>query len=156
MLKILFITLTVLLSTFSGGTKDHYENETWEVLLNDVKMKYRFSVDRNGFLEVPKFGSTVEALEGEEITIQGFFLPVEITGSAFVISHAPMQMCFFCAGSGIESVVELRSLPSHQIYFRRLKTDDFVKVKGKLKLNRNDPDHLIYILEDAQFVDKVK
>jgi len=130
----------------------HFTDKTWEVLLTDVRMRYRFSVEHNSFVQVPRFGNTLKALEGTEIVLQGFFLPADVTGDAFVLSFVPMQMCFFCAGSGIETVVELHASVSHQARFRRLNTDDFIEVRGRLKLNPNDLDHLIYILEDAELM----
>jgi len=148
------VTLTVFLFFTSGppDMEEHYNNETWNILLSDVKMRYRFSVDYGTFMQVPRFGESLKELEGQEITLRGFFLPTDVTGDSFVLSHVPMQMCFFCSGAGIETVIELQSLPTHVIRFRRLSTDDFIEVKGTLKLNTDDLDHLIYILEDAAFI----
>jgi hypothetical protein len=132
--------------------ESHYNNTTWETLLTDVRMRYRFSVEYNSFIQAPRFGNNVKEMEGKEIRLKGFFLPADVTGDAFVLSYVPMQMCFFCAGSGIESVAELHPLISHRIRFRRLSTDDFIEVRGRLKLNANNLDHLIYILEDAELL----
>jgi hypothetical protein len=156
MLKI-FLLFTVLFIAAPGPVlEQHYNDQTWQTLLNDVKMRYRFSIAHNSFVQVPRFGNNVKDLDGKEILLRGFFLPADVTGDTYVLSYVPMQMCFFCAGSGIESVVELQSLESHKIRFRRLNTDDFIEVRGKLKLNVNDIDHLIYILEDAAIVNVIK
>lgn len=152
MLKIFSLILVVFLVSQDNDLEDHYNNEEWNILLNDVRMRYRYSVEYNTFLQVPRFGNTVKQMDGQEIVLRGFFLPADVTGDAFVLSHVPMQMCFFCAGAGIESVVEIHSMVSHNIRFRRLSTDDFIEVKGRLKLNQDDLDHLIYILEDAELV----
>lgn len=152
MLKIFSLILVVLLVSQDNDLEDHYNNEEWNILLNDVRMRYRYSVEYNTFLQVPRFGNTVKQMDGQEIVLRGFFLPADVTGDAFVLSHVPMQMCFFCAGAGIESVVEIHSVVSHNIRFRRLSTDDFIEVKGRLRLNQDDLDHLIYILEDAELV----
>lgn len=157
MLKVFFIVLNLMLTVNQPpDLEEHYSNETWDVMLSDVKMRYRFSVEYNSFVHVPRFGDNIKAMEGEEIVLRGFYLPSDVTGESFVLSYVPMQMCFFCAGAGIESVVELHSLITHQIRFRRLSTDDFIEVRGKLKLNRNDLDHLIYILEDAELRQVIK
>lgn len=152
MLKIFSLILIVFLVSQDNDLEDHYNNEEWNILLNDVRMRYRYSVEYNTFLQVPRFGNTVKQMDGQEIVLRGFFLPADVTGDAFVLSHVPMQMCFFCAGAGIESVVEINSMVSHNIRFRRLSTDDFIEVKGRLRLNQDDLDHLIYILEDAELV----
>ncbi len=156
MLKTIIAVFLLLTLTPPADLENHYSNEEWKVLMNDVRMRYRFSLEYNGFVHVPRFGSEVEKMEGKEMTLRGFFLPADVTGDTFVLSHVPMQMCFFCSGAGIETVVELRSIVTHNIRFRRLSTDDFIEVRGTLKLNRDDMDHLIYILEDASLVDVIK
>lgn len=152
MLKISFLFAALLLLSHPPNLEEHYNNREWNILLNDVRIRYRYSIEYNTFMQVPRFGSTVRALEGQEIVLRGFFLPADVTGDAFVLSHVPMQMCFFCAGAGIESVVELHSIVTHRMRFRRLSTDDFIEVRGRLKLNQDNLDHLIYILEDAELV----
>lgn len=156
MLKILILSFSLLMLNQGPNLENHYNNEQWNILLNDVRMRYRYSVEYNTFMQVPRFGSTLKALEGKEIVLRGFFLPADVTGNTFVLSHVPMQMCFFCSGAGIESVVELHSLVTHNIRFRRLSTDDFIEVKGKLRLNQDNLDHLIYILEDAELLGVIK
>jgi hypothetical protein len=152
MINTLISIIAFFLLVQSPPLEEHYSNKEWNILLNDVRMRYRFSVEFNTFVQVPRFGNTIKAMDGEEIVLQGFFLPADVTGEAFVLSHVPMQMCFFCTGAGIESVVEMRSIITHRMRFRRLSTDDFIEVKGTLRLNQDDPDHLIYILEEAELV----
>lgn len=136
----------------SPDLEKHYSNPVWDVLLYDVSMRYRYRVEYNSFVPVPRFGQKLEEMEGKEIVLRGFFLPADVTGEAFVLSYVPMKMCFFCAGAGIESVVELGSVVSHRMRFRRLQTDDFIEVKGVLRLNRDQPEHLLYYLEDTQLI----
>ncbi len=156
MLKILFILSILIAVNQPPELESHYSSETWKVLMEDVRMRYKYSVEYNSFVHVPRFGDTLKEMDGQEIVLRGFYLPADVTGDAFVLSYVPMQMCFFCAGSGIESVVEMHSLITHQIRFRRLNTDDFIEVRGKLKLNPDDLDHLIYILEDAELMQVIK
>lgn len=148
----LFFLLLVFILPQPPSEENPYENMGWEVLLKDVKMRYRYDTQHNAFLPVPRFGKDLSALDGTTITLRGFFLPADVTGNVFVVSYMPMAMCFFCAGSGIESVAEIQNIPQHLARFRRLKTDDFIEVKGKLRLNPDDLDHLIYILEDAELI----
>jgi hypothetical protein len=67
-----------------------------------------------------------------------------------------MNMCFFCTGDGLQTIVELNVLPEHLQRFKRLKTDSYFEVKGKLKLNADNYEHLIYILDDVEFVKLIK
>ncbi len=156
MIKTIFILLSLLAFSQPPDLESHYNNQTWDLMLQDVRMRYKFSVSYNSFVEVPRFGDSVKKLDGQEILLRGFFLPADVTGDEFVLSYVPMQQCFFCSGSGIESVVEIQTLVSHRIRFRRLSTDDYIEVRGKLKLNTNDMDHLIYILEDAELLEIIK
>lgn len=149
--KIIFVVSILMLSQ-AQGSDDQYENMGWEVLLKDVRMRYRYDTSHNAFIPIPRFGREIRALEGKEITLKGFFLPTDVSGNVIVLSYMPMAMCFFCAGAGIESVVEIHSTQQHKNRFRRLRTDDFIEIKGKLKLNPDDLDHLIYILEDAELI----
>lgn len=107
-------------------------------------------------LPKPKFGKELKKLQGQTISVKGFFLPLDITGNVFVLSYNPMNMCFFCTGDGLQTIIELNVLPEHFKKFKRLKTDDYFEVKGKLKLNSNDYKHLIYILDEVEFVKLIK
>lgn len=146
------LSLCLLLLSVTVMADNPFENMGWDVLLKDVNMRYRYDTEHNAFVPVPRFGRTVKALDGSEISLRGFFLPADVTGNLFVVSYMPMAMCFFCAGAGIESVAEIQNTPQQLSRFRRLKTDDFIEVKGRLRLNADDLDHLIYILEEAELV----
>ncbi len=148
----LVILLLISMLPQPPSEADPYENMGWDVLLKDVKMRYRYDTQHNAFVPVPRFGRNVQALDGTEISLKGFFLPADVTGNIFVVSYMPMAMCFFCAGAGIESVAEIQNIPQHLARFRRLKTDDFIEIKGTLRLNTDDMNHLIYILEHAELV----
>jgi hypothetical protein len=147
---ILFIGIILL--SHQQDPDDRYENMGWEVLLNDVRTRYRYDSSYNAFVPIPRFGREVRALEGTEVSLKGFFLPADVSGNVIVLSYMPMAMCFFCAGAGIESVVEIHSKPLQKNRFRRLRTDDFIEIRGKLKLNPDNLEHLIYILEDTELI----
>ncbi|MBE62471.1 MAG: hypothetical protein CMB89_08935, partial [Flammeovirgaceae bacterium] len=64
---------------------------------------------------------------------------------SIILSKFPYSSCFFCGGAGLESVVEVQfSLPP-----RHFKPDEVITVEGVLRLNENDFDHLVFILEKA-------
>ncbi|MBK9933311.1 MAG: hypothetical protein IPP05_04030 [Cytophagaceae bacterium] len=58
-----------------------------------------------------------------------------------------MASCFFCGGSGPESIVQLNFSKKN-----RFNTDQVITVKGKLRLNADNVDDLNYILDDASLV----
>ncbi len=102
-----------------------------------------FKVDK------PVFSETVKSLEGEEITIKGFIIPVEGYKShkEFVFSAFPYNMCFFCGGAGPETVMEVEAVEGIEY------TAEPITLKGKLKLNADDINRLMYLLYEAELVE---
>lgn len=154
-IKTLLISVFVVIA-FSINAQNLSKDKVWDLLLNDVKIKYYYSLTYDALLPKPKFGGELKKLDGQTITIQGFFLPIDITGDMFVFSYNPMNMCFFCTGDGLQTIIELNVLPEHLPRFKRLITDDYFEVKGKLRLNAADYEHLIYILDDVEFIKLIK
>ena len=114
--------------------------------------KTRFVEKMNRQLSIyflyPAFPPELKALEGKEVELTGFHIPLEISNTKMVIlSKFPMAECFFCGGSGPESVavVYLRENPS-----KRLKMDDIIRVSGQLVLNEHNIDELNFIIKDAK------
>lgn len=147
----------LLLSVFSIFTlslkaQELNNDQVWDILTKDIKVRYFYSIKYNALLPSPKFGKRVKKLNGQKITVRGFFLPVDITSDVFVLSYNPMNMCFFCTGSGIETIIELDVSPKNIKPFQDLKTDCYFEVTGKLKINAKNHQHLVYILEEATFI----
>ena len=116
--------------------------------LADVRFTRKFNKQAEMYFMYPTFGNTVRQLDGKEIQIKGYLIPVDETGNIYVVSSQPMAMCFFCGGAGPESLIELQFRNKKQ----RFKTDEIRTLSGKLRLNPNDIEHLNYILTDAQIV----
>lgn len=154
----LIATLGLLIYVFTAQVSGQVDttNNVWKILLNDVKIKYVYAINYDTYLPRPKFGDELKKLDGKEITVNGFFLPVDVTGSVFVISYNPMNMCFFCTGSGIETIIEVNAKDEHINKFKRLKTDNYIKIKGVLKLNKDDYEHLVYILNNVELLEIIK
>ena len=160
MKKISIILFSLLIITIvCRGQKNQINfgsDDVWETLLKDVRVKYAYSFKYDAMLPKPKFGNKLKALDGKIVTIAGYSLPADLTGDVLLISYNPMSTCFFCGGGGIESLVELLPVPKDKARFRRLTTDNYFEVKGRLKLNGKNYDHLIYILEDVEFVKMIR
>lgn len=100
-------------------------------------------------MEYPIFGREAKKLHGQTVTIRGYYLPVEISGTnKFIFSSYPMSSCYFCGGAGPETVIEVTSTKK---MFYNAKP---ILIKGTLKLNADDTDHLMYLLENAERVDE--
>lgn len=103
------------------------------------------------YIFYPSFPVELKALEGKEVTLEGFYVPfAPEEGEYIILSKFPMSQCFFCGGGGPESIAEvtLKGGPG------KFQVDDVVTVKGKLKLNADDVDHVNFILIDAVVVKK--
>ncbi len=138
-LYIIFLLLPAYLQAQQVGA--------WKTLA-DIRIEKK--MDKSGKYEIdfPIFGSTVKALTNKEIVLKGYIIPLEeLQGqNYFVFSALPYSMCFFCGNAGPETVIEVNTKTA--IPF----TDRQISIKGKLQLNENNPDHLLYILNEAEQV----
>lgn len=122
----------------------------WEIFLG-TRFQWMYVEAAGGEVQIPKFDKKIQSLEGEEITITGFYLPVTTSNRKIVLSRFPYASCFFCGGSsGLESVAE--------VYFAeeqsRFKVDDLVTVKGTLLLNDGVDGRLVFIVHNAEVVEE--
>jgi len=95
---------------------------------------------------VPTFGESLLELDGEEVYLSGYLIPIDLANNTYVISAYPNASCFFCGGAGPESVMELQLVKANRNY----RTDEWKRFKGRLCLNKDDSKHLHYLLEDAE------
>lgn len=136
----------LLLSSFLLGISVQISG--WEVF-EDTRFQWQWVEELGAEVEIPTFSSEVKALEGKEITLTGHYLPLKLEGERIIISKLPYASCFFCGGGvGQESVAEV-VFNSRQRPFRM---DEILTIRGKLKLNKNDYEHLVFILEDARVI----
>ncbi|MEM7296852.1 MAG: hypothetical protein AAF391_01135 [Bacteroidota bacterium] len=119
----------------------------WD-LLSTVEIERGYDDFMGSEVDQPKFSEQLELREGKVIVLEGFIIPLQQTGiqDYFVLSRFPYQSCFFCGGAGPETVVEVYS--DRQFKY----TDERVRVTGKLRLNRDNPLHLFYVMDDCDVV----
>ena len=117
-------------------------------LLSNVEILTRMDGERGYEISYPKFGDSVLKLDHQSITLKGYMIPLDdmIGQRYFVLSALPYNICFFCGGAGPETVAEVKT--KSEVRF----TDDAITVRGILKLNPDDPDHLMYIVEEAEII----
>ena len=116
--------------------------ENWKILAD---VKYELAQDEYGEIYVPKFGEEVEKMEGQHVSLKGFIIPFEgmFEPKHIILSSLPIAACFFCGGSGPETVAE--AYLKEEIKY----TSKPVTVTGKLTLNNTDYDQLMYVLKEA-------
>ena len=133
--------------SMAGVTKaDAQKMITWDQL-TDVRFSKQYSAELGIELLEANFGPSVRALDGQEIIIKGYIIPLDPLGTQYVISRNPMASCFFCGGSGPETVAELRLHPKS---FRRYATDELLSFKGVLNLNEKNSNSLNYVILNAE------
>lgn len=135
------------LSTLSGFAQS---KDPWNDFAK-TKFEPKYYEKIGEYLFYPNFTPELKSLEGKEITIQGFYVPfAPEDGSYIIISKYPMSQCFFCGGGGPESVAEV----SFAKMSSKFQVDDLITVKGVLKLNASDVEHVNFIIEKAVLVSK--
>jgi hypothetical protein len=114
-----------------------------------VRFHWEYRDEVGAEVQMPTFTKKVLALEGKEIELQGYYLPMDLKRKHVILSKDPFSSCFFCGGAGgPETVAEVhfKEVPP------RFAPDQIVFVRGILKLNPDDFDHLVFIIEDAQLI----
>jgi len=120
------------------------EDITWQDL-SKIKYTEKFFEDYDDYFLYPDFSPSIQALEGELVTIKGYFLNIDAEAKLYILSKGPMSACFFCGQGGPETAVELQfdNKPN-------FKTDKIVAITGRLKLNKDDVEHFNFILTDCK------
>lgn len=144
--SLIVLSLIIIISSgFSWGVFPESQANIWDILMK-VKWAKKYDKKYKTNTYAPKFTKEIQALNGQQITIKGYLIPVDLYGGGdfAIISALPVASCFFCGGAGPETVMEIYTK-------RKIKTDKNGKItfRGRLELNPNDADHLIYILRDA-------
>lgn len=95
---------------------------------------------------VPVFSPELEKLNGQEVILTGYVIPLDVENNTYALSKTPFSNCFFCGKAGIETVVGLK-FKNRQSKFL---VDQFIVVKGVLRLNKHPKGDFIYYLENAE------
>ncbi|MCB0755319.1 MAG: DUF3299 domain-containing protein [Flavobacteriales bacterium] len=97
----------------------------------------------------PEFSKELMALNGKEVKVKGYVIPVDVELGMYMVSANPFANCFFCGNAGPETVVEL--FPNGK--FPRFSTDQIVTFKGVLQINtQGEMNAVPYQLFQAEMV----
>jgi len=80
---------------------------TWETL-KMVTFTDKYYKESDAYYMFPTFSKEVKAVEGKEVFITGYVIPVDAASEFYVLSARPFAECFFCGGAGPETVIELQ------------------------------------------------
>ncbi len=118
----------------------------WKIL-SHVTFEEKYSEEVESFLLYPQFAQIVQMLDNELVEISGYVIPLDEVGQdrLLVLSAFPYTQCFFCGNAGPESIMEIKLKGKAP----RLRMDQQITFRGRLKLNDTDVYSLNYILENA-------
>ena len=141
---LVIIAACVLLSSAAKA-----QPEGW-ALFAKTKFDAKYNEKAGEYFLMPTFSEDLKALSGKDISLEGYYLPIDVEGGAYVIiSKFPYSQCFFCGGAGPESIAE--------VYLKKpvkFEADQYIKIKGRLKLNEGDVDHGNFMVENAELIQK--
>jgi len=114
-----------------------------------TKFDAKYNDKAGEYFLYPTFSADLTSMVGKEFSLEGYYLPIDVEGNAYIIlSKFPYSQCFFCGGAGPESIAE--------VFFKtkpgKFDPDQYIRVKGKLKLNDGDLEHGNFILEEAVLI----
>ncbi|MEL6865206.1 MAG: hypothetical protein AAFP19_12335 [Bacteroidota bacterium] len=123
-------------------------NKLWKTL-SKITFKKKYDELMGFKIDVPVFSEEIKALEGQEVTVKGYIVPVEgyKSHTEFILSAFPYNMCFFCGGAGPETVMEVSAVEAIKY------TIDPITVTGILELNDDDINRLIYAIKEVKIVE---
>ena len=116
--------------------------------LSKVRFVQQWDLSSGYVTQQPRFPKAIKALEGQEIEISGYILPLDVAGEVYALSRYPYAACFFCGGAGLESVMDVWFADLDQRY----RLDQQLKLRGVLRLSESG-EGLIYLLEGAKEVE---
>ena len=140
----LILTLLFCFSLSSSALKAQ-SNITWD-LLADVSFESNYSAQYGVSILTATFGQWIKAFEQKEVYISGYVIPLDPMGISYALSRNPNSSCFFCGGSGPETVLGLSMKPGS---LKKYEVDQIKTFKGTLKMNTTDEKEFIYVLENA-------
>jgi hypothetical protein len=141
------IPILLLFSLSSFAQSETSANTIWQTL-SRISYTKEYNELMGFKIDKPVFSDEIKQLEGKEVTIKGFIIPTEgyKSHTEFILSAFPYSMCFFCGGAGPETVIEVISKDAVEF------TAESIILKGKLSLNDDDINRLMYALSDAELI----
>jgi len=121
---------------------------TWNTL-GKITFKKEFDAALGFKIDKPIFSEEILALSGKTVEIKGYIIPTDgyKSHTEFILSAFPYNMCFFCGGAGPETVMEIYA--KTPIKF----TSEAITIRGKLELNADDVNRLIYAMSEVEQID---
>lgn len=150
------VALLVAITLFSFNKKEEkisFQNNhnivysdtlTWSLL---GKIDFIKKADKlYGEVMFPIINPKLKSMKAKTVVMSGFIIPID--NKNYALSKNVFAACFFCGKSGPETIVGLKfkgDLP-------KLKTDQYLTLKGTFRYNENDVEDWIYHIENAEII----
>ncbi len=118
----------------------------WQ-LLGQVKFSSIRYTPYRANVKMPAFSDSLTRLNGKEVEITGYYIPMELNGHRCALSKNPNRTCFFCGRSTIETIL----IVDFKDRLPNFSSDDLITVKGRIKITASFND-FIYRIADATFI----
>jgi len=118
---------------------------SWDQL-GDIRFEEAYDEEMEEKYDRPIFGPSVQMLEGSDVKLTGYVIPMDITANLYAVSRFPFSSCFFCGNAGPETVIVLEMSDDSHTF----KNDDRRTFCGRLKLNSGNFGELPYTLENVE------
>lgn len=115
----------------------------WKLLM-DIEYKLEYNEAFEMEIYNPIFTDALKGIDGKEVIIKGYVIPIDDSGNLLALSANPYASCFFCGNASPASVIGMNLKKK-----KRYKMDASIKFQGVLKLNYDDPEEFYYVLENA-------
>jgi hypothetical protein len=117
---------------------------TWTLLgkINFIKKPNKLY----GEVMFPVINPKLKTLSTKTVVMSGFIIPID--NKNYALSKNVFAACFFCGKSGPETIVGLK----FKGVLPKLKTDQYLTLKGTFRYNENDVEDWIYHIENAEII----
>ena len=142
-LKHLIVVLLAL--QISSFINEEPVNISWKSLSETSFSEY-FNETKNIWTLEGLFPMSIRELNGSDVKITGYVIPLDIKERSYVLSAYPYSSCYFCGGAGPESIVnlQLNDLKHH------IETDAIKTFSGVLDLQSRPKNGFYFTLINAR------
>lgn len=147
----LFLNSFIITVWFISLSATIFQSKDMWLTLSLVTFKTSYDAEYAMEIKKPKVSIAVEKLDGTEIEIEGYIIPLtgQLSQSHFMLSKFPQSTCFFCGKAGPESAMQVFMKDNVKIKISERK----VKVRGTLLVNPKDVNSLLYTMEDGVIIE---
>ena len=151
-----FLTLItlVVLSVFKPNSTNAQTTLTWKDF-DKITFVEKWDTTYQATTHLPKFNKRLKALDGKQIVIEGYLLPIDISAGYYILKSNERPINFGCVYSpkgNSDELIDLNFKNTDSTYLNQFNNKK-VTIKGILKLNDSDILQMNLIIESAEIVE---